>query len=254
MPHLVEDLSIRLQHVRLHQELLLTLCLLLPELLQKGRIINEVLGLAMDGTISKHSPVGWLNKELRPPHGLNLLEHNSWIETILNEDSGDHRNSSLDKLLHVVDLVVDPVCILPCWPHVDSFLGLDDLTDVGLVATVQCTHHIVPHVEVDVVGCNPRWCELTALNEINLKDVRMQPEDLETHGHVDVEHATPAHCIWIARVVVVALVILRVLSVLRADGDGIMPFVANEANTDLGLPTNCRLHRLSRALALLDNQ
>mmetsp|Transcript_38634 Transcript_38634/g.70292 ORF Transcript_38634/g.70292 Transcript_38634/m.70292 type:complete len:210 (+) Transcript_38634:741-1370(+) len=208
----------------------------------------------MDGAHSKHTHVGWLHKELVPSLLLDLLQDGGGLEAILYEDGWDHGHASLDELLHVLNLVVDPTGILPSWPHVHRLLSLDDRVHVLLVTAAQRTHYVVPHVEVDMVRSNPLRCHFTTLDEIHFKDVGMQSEHLHANGDIDMEHAAPAICVWVAGQIVVALVLLWVVSVLRSNGNRVMPLVANKPNADLGFCTTSRTFALYRVLPLLLHQ
>mmetsp|Transcript_48480 Transcript_48480/g.156602 ORF Transcript_48480/g.156602 Transcript_48480/m.156602 type:complete len:419 (-) Transcript_48480:48-1304(-) len=230
---LVENVAVRLQHVGLHQELLLlrVVPLVLKERLE---VVDEILRLAVDHALAEKGQVGWLHEKLVPTLRLDLLEHGLGVEAVVDEDRGDHRDACLDALLHVAGLVQDPLVVVPLGvvPCVVAIL-LDphDGLPEGNLAIRNGDAHVAPEVKGQVVLGQALRVNIIHFHEIDLEDVWLQASNLEAGGHIGHILAAPPGRGGAA--IVFDLEFLGVVPVVGADLHGVEDLAVDDADPDL---------------------
>mmetsp|Transcript_76566 Transcript_76566/g.169207 ORF Transcript_76566/g.169207 Transcript_76566/m.169207 type:complete len:422 (+) Transcript_76566:173-1438(+) len=255
--NLIEDISIRFQHIWLDQELLLllVLCLILQ---QRFDVVQKILCLTIDNTSTKKAHVRWLHKKLIPALCHDLLQDFPSLEAILHMDGVNHRNACLGALLHVARLVHDPFIVIPHGVVSSVRVLLNLLYPPGecRLSVHQGNAHVAPEVESDVVLGQSLLSHLLHGHKIHMENVRMQPHDLEACGHIRHKLTTPS--ISVGTSVVFDLQLLRIVAVLRSLPDGVKDLAMNDANADLETSKSrwsclggCFLHGLCHLFALL---
>ena len=137
---------------------------------------------SVDDPRSKEAHVGRLHEKLVPSFRNNLLEDISCIETLFQVNRVDHRDAGSLAGLHVARLVKNPLVVIPhrMMSEVGVHLNLlQPLRQLRLLVH-QGDAHVTPEVEGEMVSGEALLRDLLHGHEVHMKDIRMQPHDLQT--------------------------------------------------------------------------